>query len=614
MLLILPTSIVQGMFKVPPEDLLTYNLYRGDFRRDAVASLLTYLRPANVRVLLVSQTHTATVPDFDEKVIQEKWFGVKYVKQFISEETLAKWKSVAHVHQDLQLPVQNPFIPRDFELVPESEFAGDVQVETHPFGKVWYKPDRVFRTPRASIAFLIQLPSIMKSAENLVLTELFVKLVRDALNEYAYHASVAELMYSLRVKETGLELLFGGFSNKLGLLVELVTAKLFTPVFDAQRFYLIKQDLVREYKNALIKPAHKAKYLRLQLLERQGFRREESITAAEAATLEQLTVFVANSLWKSGAFLATFAHGNIVSTTANELQRVVEEGLGRVASSPMLAESPNDWPARHIHHLPVQPSGLLLEAKSEHAEDKNTLVEYYFQFGEHDVRMLAYADLLHQLMEEPLFDTLRTKQELGYDVSCTVRLTHGVIGYGITVKSSLFKTSYIRTCIDRFLVEFEHAIASMPEEHFQDHIQAQILHKLEPDHSLLEMTQRYWYEISSGRLIFDINERLASELELCTKLELLTYYREAILRSPKKLIVQIIGQASPDVTGDKKHKAAQPRKTSQRKSKHSPVFSDPTLVGDLYALKNELPFFPDHFQLQRDDKPTTQGDDGRINL
>jgi len=42
-------------------------------------------------------------------------------------------------------------------------------------------------------------------------------------------------------------------------------------------------------------------------------------------------------------------------------------------------------------------------------------------------------DVLEQLLEEPLFDALRTQQQLGYSVSCGARWTAGVCGFGVRV-------------------------------------------------------------------------------------------------------------------------------------------------------------------------------------
>ena len=42
-----------------------------------------------------------------------------------------------------------------------------------------------------------------------------------------------------------------------------------------------------------------------------------------------------------------------------------------------------------------------------------------------------------QVLHEPCYDTLRTKQQLGYSVHSGVRLTHGILGFAVCVVSGL---------------------------------------------------------------------------------------------------------------------------------------------------------------------------------
>lgn len=513
---------------------------------------------------------------------KEKWFGVEYTKESVSDAVVSGWKTAAPNAQ-LALPKPNPFIPRDFAFVSDLDGAtaddADVSCRHFAFGSLWYKPDRHFHTPRAHVAFHFHLPSVMQGVESVVVAGLYVKLVRDALNEYSYHANVAELMYSLRVKESGLELMFGGFNDKLSHFVAVVTRALFGTPINSARFAVVKQEMLREFRNSLVKVAHKAKYLRLQLLERVAYPLGASIAALEAVTVASLESFVKSRLWAAKTHVSSFAHGNISAAAAAELHEAVEADLMRLSAALTEAEIPK----RFIHELPATPSGLLLEAASEHSGEKNTQVEFYYQLGEHSVDVLAYADLLEQLMEEPLFDTLRTKQELGYDVSCTVRVTHGIVGFGVMVQSSLFDAAYITYCVDRFMVEFKDAIVRMPSEHFRDHVRAQILKKLEPDHNLLETTQRYWHEIASGRLAFALDQQLAKELERCTKSELVKRYDAWFLTTPKKLVVHVVGQAS------------QPARSAIGETSAVPATAPvPVRISDLYAFKQDLPVYPDN--------------------
>ena len=45
-------------------------------------------------------------------------------------------------------------------------------------------------------------------------------------------------------------------------------------------------------------------------------------------------------------------------------------------------------------------------------------------------------------MEEPVFDVLRTREQLGYNVYATLRNTFGVLGFSITVDFQADKFRY----------------------------------------------------------------------------------------------------------------------------------------------------------------------------
>jgi nardilysin len=46
-------------------------------------------------------------------------------------------------------------------------------------------------------------------------------------------------------------------------------------------------------------------------------------------------------------------------------------------------------------------------------------------------------------MEEPVFDILRTKEQLGYHVYSSVRDTFGILGFSVTVNCQAGKHRYI---------------------------------------------------------------------------------------------------------------------------------------------------------------------------
>lgn len=87
-------------------------------------------------------------------------------------------------------------------------------------------------------------------------------------------------------------------------------------------------------------------------------------------------------------------------------------------------------PAGHAAHV--------VEVTAKNPDEQNTAVEVYFQVGPDgdDAGARAALDLMDQALCEPVYDTLRTKEQLGYTVHSGARLTHGVTGFCVTVVSA----------------------------------------------------------------------------------------------------------------------------------------------------------------------------------
>jgi hypothetical protein len=64
------------------------------------------------------------------------------------------------------------------------------------------------------------------------------------------------------------------------------------------------------------------------------------------------------------------------------------------------------------------------------------------------------SDLVDQVLAEPLYDTLRTKQQLGYTVSSGTRMTHGVTGFCVVVVSAAYDADTVEACIEAFMQDF----------------------------------------------------------------------------------------------------------------------------------------------------------------
>lgn len=124
-------------------------------------------------------------------VQQEPWFGSRYVEEDIPSSLFELWKDPDEISVCLHLPAKNEFIPSDFSIRAEkancdSKNAKPRCILEEPLMKIWYKLDKTFKLPRANTYFRITLRGGYGNLKNALLTELFIHLLKDELNEIIY--------------------------------------------------------------------------------------------------------------------------------------------------------------------------------------------------------------------------------------------------------------------------------------------------------------------------------------------------------------------------------------------------------------------------------------------
>ena len=146
-------------------------------------------------------------------------------------------------------------------------------------------------------------------------------------------------------------------------------------------------------------------------------------------------------------------------------------------------------------------------------------------------------------MYEPLFDQLRTKQQLGYVVSCGKRLTSNVLGFASVVQSATFSPKAILERIDAFLVYFREQLHAMPADVFEGHRESLIADKLQKENALAEESSLKWEQIFKGDYVFDHLEVEAEALKSVTHEQMCKHFDEFVAHGSEQrraLCVQVL--------------------------------------------------------------------------
>ncbi|CAD6203559.1 unnamed protein product [Miscanthus lutarioriparius] len=501
-----------------------------DWDPELVKHALSFFNPDNMRVDVLSKSF-----DKQSQAIQcEPWFGSQYIEEDIPSSLIESWKNPVQVDANLHLPRKNEFIPGDFTLrnancPGSSSDANPCCIVDEPFIKLWYKMDMTFNVPRANTYFLISVKDGCSSLENSVLTDLFANLLKDELNEVLYQAYVAKLETSISVVASKLEIKLYGYNDKLPILLSkiLSTFRSFSPKTD--RFEVIKEDLERFYKNTNMKPMSHSTYLRLQVLREIFWDVDKKLEVLMKLTFTDLVAFVPKIL--SQLHIEGLCHGNLSEDEAINISKIF---LNTLPAQTLPEE------ARHVERIMCMPNGanFVRSLRAKNDLEENSVVEVYFPIeqdvGKEATKLRAITDLFSNIIEEPCFDQLRTKEQLGYTVDSSPRMTYRTLAYCFQVMSSKYSPIYLQSRIDNFIDGLSDLLDGLNEETFEHHRSGLIADKLEKEPSLSYQTSDYWSQIVDKRYIFDMAKLEAEELKTVQKADVIAWYNTYIRSSAPK--------------------------------------------------------------------------------
>ena len=180
-------------------------------------------------------------------------------------------------------------------------------------------------------------------------------------------------------------------------------------------------------------------------------------------------------------------------------------------------------------------------------KNNNSLITNYYQLGLGTMHKYMLLEVGCQIMEEPVFDTLRTKEQLGYSVFSMLRNTHGIIGLSITVntQATKFTADHVDERIEAFIDWYVNdKLKNLTDDEFDEVITTLIKQKSQADVTLHEEFSRYWNEITNSEYLFERNQHEIKLLESCDKKEMIKFMSNLLKaeKDRRKLSVQVIGK------------------------------------------------------------------------
>jgi insulysin len=538
------TSGVSAVMQKPlPRDwLLSGSTKLRKFDSDAISKSMQFLRPDNFRLMITSQDHPV---DLDRK---EKWYGTEYAVKKIPSATIkdlqmSMQKGAKDRPRALHLPHKNEFTPTRLDVEKkdvEEPAKAPKLIRKDDTMRLWWKKDDRFWVPKTNFLITIRSPLTYATPANQVKTKLYCELVKDSLSEYAYDADISGLVYNTSGTALGIDINIGGYSDKLAVLLEKVVRSMKDLKVNPERFKIIKERLSRGYKNwDYQQPYYQVgSYVRWLTLEHCWINHQYT---AELPNIEagDVQAFIPQILGQN--HIEILAHGNLYREDAMKMANLVEA---------ILKPRPLPQSLWHLRRNVILPPGsnYTYQRKLVDPANVNHTIEYSLLIGDRtDRKLKVKAQLFAQMLQEPTFDQLRTKEQLGYVVFSGARSSIATTMYRVLIQSER-DPEYLEGRIEAHLTSFRGDLEKMSDSEFEAHRRSVINQKQETLKNLASETGRLSDHIENEYFDFWQLDHDVAELKQLTKEDIQDFYNEFIdpySKTRAKLSVHMFAKSEP---------------------------------------------------------------------
>ncbi|XP_050542253.1 insulin-degrading enzyme isoform X2 [Daktulosphaira vitifoliae] len=504
------------------EDVLTAEYLIREWRPDLIIELLTYFKPENMRVTVVSKVFK------DQTSSVDKYYGTPYSICKIPVDSINNWKKNDFL-EDFKMPSKNEFIATDFSLVSLDNKEPEYPRIIHDsmIIRSWFKKDTEFRFPKAFVSIDFFSPTVMSDPFYCNVMSLFVRLFNEDFSEYTWDATRASLHLVIKPSSYGFKMQLSGFNHKLDILLKKTIDKLLTFKINLLRFDIIKEEKIRDLKNiAMEQPYHSAMRYNSVILSEAAWTPNELLASLEDVKIENIEEFVEKFL--SNMFMESLIYGNIDQNRALEIVQILEKPFANRNGFRKLL------PRQMVRSREVQlenGESALFETTSDH--HSSSCVYIHLQCGIQSTLNNMIVSLFNEIIKESCFNTLRTQEQLGYIVFSSSSRSHGVLNLRIIVQSDRTPL-YVDSRIENYLNTVQDLLEKMPNEEFEKYKDALTVKLLEKPKGLMKQAGVYQIEIDTQDYNFNRSEIEAEALKTIKKDDIIQFYQDQINRMGSK--------------------------------------------------------------------------------
>ena len=433
-----------------------------------------------------------TAPDVQgDKTTQD--FHVPYTVEHIKQWPAGKALEGIHI------PSRNPFIAQDLTVMP-LKAAQPRQLTAQQGMDLWYAPDSSFGTP--SVEWRLNLSNSLsaRSARDHMLNVLLTRWLNDSLVETLYPAAEAGQASLASTHIFGTTISLAGWRDRQPEVMDTLLRQLQSGEITADSFARVKQRLTDNLRNE----EHSTLFRQLVSQSNRRLITPHWSTAQELEALQNLTLqdlIDFRQQWLKELHIQGVVVGNLDEATARKTADVINAQLK--PQLPLTAD--------------IKPKPLALEGKlpifRPQTDQKDSAILRFTQGRNDSATETARYMVLGQLINQPFFTQLRTREQLGYVATAREHSILQAPGILYVLQSPTRDSNTLFERVGAWETEFDKTVKSMTPKQLQRYKEALVDSLKERDSSLNDLTDRIWGQLLFGWTRFDRREQLINAVQ-----------------------------------------------------------------------------------------------------
>jgi insulysin len=522
-----------------PEDVLAGGYLIMDEDDKLVKQVLASITPENMNVILVD-------PTFDESKgnKHEEYYDFKYLQEPLEAKAIDRF---ANAKDDkLKPPPALEYVPTKTELITDSSDGEPKKVLEEGRLQMWWMGMNAVKLPKTTINIKVGYPSALtRRVDGNILASMHSRLVYHILEEPTDDMLMCGISYSVGAQTDGLSISFGGFDQHIEALIAAVLPTVRKPVFKDEDFEMVRRDLIQQLSDitssqpyghaqqALEVVTVKGSFSRAELLEMS---KDEKKVSPEAYQKFLGEVF-------ADAHMTLLFAGNVDQARAEKITKLVEEKL----EMQHLREAKKE--ELQVTRLAVLKPAEEVEIRIANPipDDVNHATIAAYQFGVPTIADRAHLSLLSGIIERPVFETLRTKHQLGYVVFGYATLHQNIAEVQVLVQGFRENPDAVDLLIEGTLENITKHIETIKPAEIETRKQSMITAYTQKPTSISSEAGQYWGPIWEETHCFKKKELLVKYLQsgkVKDNKPLLAMWKKITdnTKERKKVVVKLFGK------------------------------------------------------------------------